>query len=89
MTITVIALVAVIMGMSAIAPMIQYAEAHIVGKIRGHSSELDGHDGGVGLVIHDGCPDRLGFLHYVDINGNAEHDDPGEPTLCLRTGIGR
>ena len=82
-TISAIVLVAVVMGMGAVAPMIPQAEAHIQGKIRGHDSTPDArHDGGASS--HDACTigGKSGFLHYVDATGNGSHD-PNEPTICL------
>jgi len=89
LTITAIVSVAVIMVFGLLTPvLLQQAEAHIPGKIRPHFESVDGHDNG---VRHDGCnfgqfgqarPIGAG-LHYIDVNGNGEHDEQTERTLCL------
>ena len=70
----------------ALGPVLETASAHVVGPIRGHDSTIVGHDGEKSKFGHDGCdlgPNKKGLLHYVDIDGNKRHDDPGEPTICL------
>jgi len=75
----------------ALGPVLETASAHVVGKVRGHFTSGDGHDGGDFKVRHDGCvlgQDKKGILHYVDIDGDKAHDKPkfgqgGEPTICL------
>jgi len=83
----------------ALGPVLETASAHVVGKIRGHFTGDAEHDGGDFKVLHDECDlgqNESGQLHYVDIDGDEEHDKPkfgqgGEPTICLpleRTGGG-
>ena len=87
--ITAIVSVAVIMVFGLMTPvLLQQAEAHIQGKLRPHFSDADGHDNG---VRHDSCnpgsdsPARpIGAeLNYIDANGNEEHDEQTERTICL------
>ncbi len=89
LAITAIVSVAVIMVFGLMTPiLLQQAEAHIQGKIRPHFSDAGGHDNG---VRHDSCnPGPAGpavpigaGLHYIDVNGNGEHDEQTERTLCI------
>ncbi len=90
LVISAIVSVAVIMVFGLLTPvLLQQAEAHIQGKLRGHLSEAGGHDGG---VRHDSCDLGqgvvfAGLLHYIDANGNEEHDQ-NERTICLEQRIG-
>jgi len=88
--ITAIVSVAVIMVFGLMTPvLLQQAEAHIQGKLRPHFTTADGHDNG---VRHDSCGPGgfgpaipVGFkLNYIDTNGNEEHDEQTERTLCIR-----
>lgn len=65
------------------------AYSHIVGAVRSHSIQANSvtHDG-AGTTLHDICffgnvaNPQQGNLHYVDSNGNQQHDHPNEPTIC-------
>ena len=87
--ITAIVSVAVIMVFGLMTPvLLQQAEAHIQGKLRPHFSDADGHDNG---VRHDSCNPggsevvipAGAELNYIDVNGNGEHDEQTERTICL------
>jgi len=64
------------------------AYSHVTGAVRPHVTALQGHDG-AGTTLHDICffgnvaNPQQGNLHYVDSNGNQQHDhNPNEPTIC-------
>jgi len=90
LVITAIALVAVVMGLSVMAPaVLQQAEAHSAGRIKHHCID----DSLREVLSGDECSENLrcvtangpqGLPHALDRNGDGIHQHDGtEPEFCL------
>ena len=91
LAITTIALVAVIMGMSVMAPVVlQQAEAHTPGLLKHHCGSLS-HGlifPGAVCIVPDNCATLQSglesIIHVIDRNGDNVHQHDGtEPEFCI------